>query len=251
MARLGGAVTLASLILATTSFAYVLPQGSILRRLSEARDELRLTTLKVEGSTSFSNQALKNASAALGAPAQHGELRAEAVFSMRTPGRCRLELSRPDGKSLAFVVAGGKQKGPEGLPSVAVALQEACAIFGARGASPAETRAQIEAHLRSIGVEQRRSSLGRFGGHIAYVLGDPAEGRPQLWIYKDSFRPARVRFTDKAGTAWDVRFLDYSSPSTGDWFPRTLEVWTGQDRQLRLTALEGTNQEKLPDALFQ
>lgn len=236
----------------SVALAYVLPQSAILRRVGEARDELRLSTLRIDGTASFANEAIDNASAALGAPAEHGELRANAVLSIHVPGRCHLELSRPDGKTLTFVTAGGKLKpdSPE-LPAVRIALEEACAIFAARGSGGGETRAQIERHLRRRGIEAKLSSLGRFSGKVAYVLGGPEEGKPQFWVYKeDAFRPARIRFTDKAGKKWDVRFLDYSSPSTGDWFPRTLEVWSGEERQLRLTALSGEDRVKLAPELF-
>lgn len=250
MRLLRAAFPLTALLVGTAALAYVLPQSAILRRMGEARDELRLSTLRVEGSMSFSGAALQNAASTLGAPPEHGELRAEAVLSIRVPGRCHLALSRPDGNTLSFVATGAGVKGPE-LPAVRVALEEACAIFAARGSGGGETRAQIERHIRSRGVQSRLSSLARFGGKVVYLLGDPQEGKPQFWVYKeDAFRPARLKFTDKAGKNWDIRFLDYSSPSTGDAFPRTLEVWSGQERQLRLTALSGDRGAKINDALF-
>jgi hypothetical protein len=77
-----------------------------------------------------------------------------------------------------------------------------------------------------------------------------AEGRSQFWVYKDSFRAARLRYTDSANNAWDIRFLDYTSPATGEWMPRTIEVWRGGQRALRFTALKGDNRATLADKLF-
>jgi hypothetical protein len=82
------------------------------------------------------------------------------------------------------------------------------------------------------------------------VLGEPDEGKPQFWVYKDHFRPARVRWNEKTGAAWDVRFIDYASPATGEWMPRSIEVWRDGQRVLRFTALKSDTRVSLPDRLF-
>ena len=33
-----------------------------------------------------------------------------------------------------------------------------------------------------------------------------------------------------------MRFLDYTSPATGEWMPRTIEVWRGNERALMALA---------------
>ena len=43
-------------------------------------------------------------------------------------------------------------------------------------------------------------------------------------LYKDRMEPARVRFAGDTKTQGDVRFLDYTSQATGDFFPRTFKV---------------------------
>ena len=78
----------------------------------------------------------------------------------------------------------------------------------------------------------------------------PREGAgSEFWIYKDVdkefFYPARVKFTDEQGQAWDVRFVDFASQATGGWFPRQIEVWKGDALAMRFTGLQGDGK---PDA---
>ena len=129
-------------------------------------------------------------------------------------------------------------------------LAEVCPLLAARSGSDVETRATIDRHLAALKIDTRKTSLARFGGQVAYVLGEPVEGRPQLWVYKESFLPARVRYADAAGTAYDVRFLDYGGPATGESFPRTVEVVRGTELVLKFTALKGDPKAKLDDRLF-
>ncbi len=229
----------------------MLPQGAILRRLVEARSEMSLVNMRVEGAAIFSGPALAPAASALGRPSDRPELPVDAVLSLRLPGRCRLEVSTPEGRSAGVVMNAGRRKvlGTE-LAALGAALDQVCPLLAARSGSDSEARAALERHLRSLGVEPGRSSLARFGGDVAYVLGNPADGKPQFWVYKDTFRPARMRYSDKAGTAWDVRFIDYTSPTTGEWLPRTIEVWRAGERALRFTALQGDSRAALPDTLF-
>ncbi|MHB8879631.1 MAG: hypothetical protein ACYC8T_38570, partial [Myxococcaceae bacterium] len=69
-------------------------------------------------------------------------------------------------------------------------------------------------------------------------------------VYKDSFLPARLRFTEADGVSWDVRFVDYASPATGEWFPRVVEVDRGGAPWLKFTGLTADAKAKLEDRLF-
>ena len=63
-------------------------------------------------------------------------------------------------------------------------------------------------------------------------------------------QPARVRFTDDAKQPWDVRFLDYTSQATGDFFPRIVEVYKGTELHLRLTVLGADTRPELDTLQF-
>ncbi len=250
--RSGGWVVLGALVaLVGAARGYILPGGSILRRMVDDRDKLGLSTLRVEGTATFVGNGAKEAAASVGLPADRPELPLDLVLSLRIPGKCRADFSSPEGGKGAVVLANGKRK-VEGtdLPSLGVALEEICALLAARSGAEHEARGMIEKHLRNRGVDPQKTSLARFGGTVAYVLGDPAEKSAQFWIYKEGFLPARMRYTDAAGTAWDVRFLDYASAATGEWFPRMVEVSRGTELVLRFTSLKGDNKSSVSDKLF-
>ncbi|WP_163996118.1 hypothetical protein [Pyxidicoccus caerfyrddinensis] len=246
------AAALLAVLVSFAAGAYVLPGGSILRRMVAERDELKLSSLRVEGSLSFSGPAVKEAGAALGTPTDRPEVQGDGVLSIRVPGRCRFDASVPDGNARAAAIQAGGRRRAEGteVPSMSVLVSQVCPILAAGGGNVQDLKEALQQHLQTLGVETGRTGLARFGGEVAYVIGEMAEGRPQFWVYKDSFRPARLRYTDTANTAWDIRFLDYTSPATGEWMPRTIEVWRGGQRALRFTALKGDSRATLADKLF-
>jgi hypothetical protein len=246
-------VVLVGVLAALAAGAYVLPGGSILRRMTGGQDQSYPTSARVEGSFVFSGPSVKEAAAALNVPSDRSELVADGAILLKTPGRCRFEVSVPEGNKLAVVQAGARRRveGTE-LPALSAAISQLCPILGVRAHSEhdLETRDAVEQHLQSLGIATRNTELARFGGEVAYVLGETDEGKPQFWVYKDAFRPARVRWKDKSGTAWDVRFIDYTSPATGEWMPRGIEVWRDGQRALRFTAIKADTRAVLPDKAF-
>ena len=245
------AVVIAGALVALSAGAYVLPGSSILRRMVDAREDLKLSTLKADGSVHFYGPGVKEAGAALGLPADRPELEADGTLYLKLPGRCRFEAKAAEGNAVAVVRSGGRQR-VEGtaVPALEDAVRQVCAVLAVRGSSSASGREQVEEYLQSLGVAPRTTSLARFGGEVAYVLGEQGEGKPQFWVYKEGFRPARVRYKDAKGTSWDVRFLDYTSPATGEWLPRSIEVWREGQRLTRFTALQGDARVKIADTLF-
>jgi hypothetical protein len=189
---------------------------------------------------------------ALGVTQGPGELQLNGAISIRVPGRCRVELTSLDStKTVAAISSNGKRRteGTE-LPALGVAADEVCAALALRSAGEGESRAAVERHLSGLKVDVKQSSLARYDGTLAYVVGNPAAGSPQFWVYKDDkFHPARVRFADDKGVVWDVKFKDYASQAV-DAFPRLVEVWKGDALQLRFTTLNTDLKTKLDDKLF-
>lgn len=246
------ALALGTVLFASTALAFVLPAPSILRRLVETRDALQLFTLRVDGALSLFGTAARDAAPVLGVAADRAELQSDAAVLMKLPGRCRAQTTPLEGKPSVAVNASGKKRQEGGaIPAVDVMLDQVCAILAVRSSSDAEAKALIERHLGTLGINVGApTSLARFGGEVAYVIGAAAPDAPQFWVYKDSFLPARVRFKGADGVSWDVRFLDYTSPVTGEWFPRTIEVGRDQELALRFTALKSDVRSKLDDKLF-
>lgn len=244
---------IAAALVATAAFGYLLPAYSILRRMTDP-ENIVAWSWRIEGSMSLYGQTAKDAAAALKTTVDSNELQVDGVVSLRMPGRCRFEAVSADGTAAAAISSGGKARTEGGaIPAMQVAIDQACAMLGSRSSGEGEGRAAVERQLQKLGIDGRRVSLARFGGQVAYVLGDPAENKPQFWIFKDvpkeKFPPARVRFSDGQGQ-WDVRFLDYTSPATGEAFPRVVEVWKGGELQLRFTALKAEPKAQLADKLF-
>ena len=240
MRRLRLTILLLAVLAVRTALAYVPAPGAIFRHLLTGREEQRISTARVEGTLVLS------AGAATEAGGQ-GELQSDARVYLKLPGRCRLEASGPETGKLAVVQSGGqlRTEGPA-VAALGVGLGEVCTLFGARSAG--DGRSELEAHLRKRGVNVGNSWLARFGGQVSYVIGGQQDGDPQFWVFKDSWLPARVRWTD-GGTRWDVRFVDYNSPA-GDWFPRVVEVSRNGERQVRFTTLSGDPRANVPDRLF-
>jgi hypothetical protein len=215
----------------------------VLRRAAEAREDLHVTTLHAEGAITFFAGATSEASA-LGLANPDGL--SEASFSIKPPGRCRLEVGLGEGARSAWVWSRGQTR-VEGkdLPFLAVALEQVCVFLGSGG-----DRAEFERHLREMKVEWRTSSLDRLNHDVAYVLGTPGPTEPQLWIFKDLFTPARVRFVDGQGVLWDVKLLDYGSPQGGATFPRVIEIVRAGELLARFTTARTDLRASLPDRLF-
>ena len=243
--------------LAAWALTYVLPSFGILKRMAEGRDAQALTTLRIDGSAVVSPSSAREVANLLGVEWTSGELPLNFAVLMKLPGRCRVELSSPEStKVVAAISSNGKRRFEGGeLPALATIADEVCALLALHGAGEGESRAAVDRHLGALKVNRAVTSLARFRGTVTYVVGDPGPEAPQLWVYKphineEQMAPARIRFTDEKSTRWDLQFVDFSSPASGEWFPRLVQIQKANEPVLRLTALKGDNKVKLDDALF-
>ncbi len=92
------------------------------------------------------------------------------------------------------------------------------------------SRILIQERLSSLGVDVSVSSLGRFQGKTAYVLGAdyPDESVPQVWIDKDTFRPFRWliigRDAENRKDSLEVRYLGWRNVGN-TWYPMHIEFY--------------------------
>jgi outer membrane lipoprotein-sorting protein len=88
----------------------------------------------------------------------------------------------------------------------------------------------LQDKLSLLGVDVKVSSLGRFQGKPAYVLGAryPDETTPQVWLDKDTFRPFRWIMTSKDGksreNSLEVRYLEWQKVKN-TWYPMRIEFF--------------------------
>jgi len=243
-------------LLSAVAGAYLLPSGAIVRRMGDARDEQGAITLRVEGTVALFGEAAHGVASSLKLHNERPEVQVDAVFSLKSPGRCRIELSAPTGLRIAAVQNGGRRRvegevpqSPQVLQVLQVLTEELCSLLATRGGEGG-SRGVVERHLGALRIQPRLVALGRVSREVTYILGDPAAGQPQLWIYKDTFFPARLTFSDAQGTSWDLRLSDFGSSVTGSWAPRVVELHRAGALVLRFTALKADSPVALADRLF-
>jgi hypothetical protein len=247
--RLAAGVLL--LAAAAPARAYVLPAAAVLRKAAEKRASLELTAVEASGTLELLGPSL----ARLGtlAPPSGGALTLPARLLVKVGGKARLELLPPDVAEADRPRASVKddrlsgQGGLEATPAAAALVRALAAFLGSWPG--AEGRALAEALVRR-GVMLDATSLGRFNGRLALVLGGkPTDPRPLAFVDKETFMPLRL-ISPEGGALLDVRLLDWASSTGGDWFPRAVEVWSGATLLLRFTTERATANPRLPDAGF-
>ncbi len=234
------------------ALAYIMPSYGVIKRFASQRDDLTVSNLKADGVAAVSPAVAKDVASLMGITWNSGELMLNASLSVRFPGRCRLELTSAEStKVLVAASSGGKVRTEGGdVEALAVALQQACSLLSIKSNEDGATREAVSKYLASIKVDQKQVMLARFNGSVSYLIGQKLEGQSQVWIYKDRFLPSRVKFTDEGGTAWDVRFSDYTSQATGEIWPRVLEVYKGSEPQLRVMVLNANAKADLSNVKF-
>lgn len=117
------------------------------------------------------------------------------------------------------------------------------------------SRVLLEEKLLLHGVDVGVSSLGRFQGQPAYVVGAqyPDETVPQIWLTKDTFRPLRWIITGKTAEnradTLEVRYLDWQ-PLNKMWYPMRVEFYRGDIlvREIKVQNIE--TKPIFPEDLF-
>jgi hypothetical protein len=239
-----------AVLLAGPALAYVLPPAAVVKKASEKRAALDVSAVEAAGTLELRGPAL----ARLGALAPPGgaPLTVPARLLVRNGGKARLELLPPDLAEADRPRASVKddklsgQGGLDATPAAAALLRALAALLGSAPGN--EGKALGEALVRR-GVKLDDATLGRFNGRIALVLGGrTTDRRPLAYLDKETFMPLRLVTAEGAG--WlDVRLIDWSSPTGGDWFPRAIEVWDGAALLLRFTTERAVVNPK-PDAGF-
>jgi len=113
----------------------------------------------------------------------------------------------------------------------------------------------LESRLLGLGIDIHVSSLGRFLGRPAYVIGAqyPDETAPQLWIDMETFRP--VRWIIKSGAAknltdfLEVRYLEWHEKDRAV-YPMRIDFYQNDTliREIRVETVQVD--PSFPDDLF-
>src|SRR5262249_34971242 len=101
---------LLGLLLAIPAWAYILPGTAVLRRMEEQLQGMEAPSLKVDGTLTFFGASRKDAARVFRLPGDRSDSGIDASLMLKTPGRCRLEVSPPDGARVAAIVSRQKTR---------------------------------------------------------------------------------------------------------------------------------------------
>ncbi len=245
------AAAAAALALALPALAYVLPAPAIARRAAEKRAGLDLVAVEATGTL----EARGPAAARFGPAGPGGAVVAPARLLVKVAGRARLELTPAEGEAAERPAIALRDErvvgrgGLEAVPAAAALVRGLAALLGSP--TGAEGKGLLEALARR-GVKLDQTALGRADGRIAWVIGGqpgPKRAQPLAWFDKESFLPLRLA-VQEGGALYEVRLVDWGSPTGGDWFPRAVEVWEGEALLLRFSTEKAGANPRLPDTLF-
>ena len=196
---------------AVAAAAYVPSPGSVLRRAAErARDGSRSREASLQGTFTAAGQQ----------PEQR-------TLTLRLPLSCRFENGAQVNDTVATPAARADREGPG-----ATLLELACPLIAYRTLKVADAEKALRGAAEAAGVDLVAApGLDRQGDQVAILLGAQAHDltKPQLWLYKDSFAPARL-VARRDNKLVDLRLYEYGNPAAASWFPRLLELF--QDDKL-------------------
>ena len=89
------------------------------------------------------------------------------------------------------------------------------------------SREILQERLSNLGVDVKITSIGRFKGDPAYVLGAqyPDETSPQVWLDKKTFLPFRWIMTRNVTQNLEVLYLDWKKLNQ-TWYPMRIEFFS-------------------------
>ncbi len=117
------------------------------------------------------------------------------------------------------------------------------------------SRELLEDRLPKFGLDVYTSSLGRFQGRLAYIVGAqyPDETVPQLWIDKNTFKPFRwIMFGGTSENREDLlefRFFEWRQVDK-IWYPMRIEFYQGENLVRMIQVDEIKVNPQFPDKLF-
>jgi hypothetical protein len=117
------------------------------------------------------------------------------------------------------------------------------------------SRELLEDRLPKFGLDIYTSSLGRFQGRLAYIVGAqyPDESVPQLWIDKNTFKPFRwIMFggtSEGRADLLEFRFFEWRQVDK-IWYPLRIEFYQGENLVRMIQVDEIKVNPHFPDKLF-
>lgn len=196
-----------------SSLAYILPADAVLNAVATRRAQLGFSSIVAEGTYRGVD----------GTPEQ-------IVWEAAVPGKGhRVERRGPTGTTVILTHGTKRWAYSVGAPATPAAKISPDILTAFLFTSSKDSGSERgSAFLRAYGIDAEIVSLARLEERVVYVIGaKPWESeKPQLWIDKEYSVPTRLITIDKStGVTSDLRLLEYGSASTGEWYPRRIELW--------------------------
>ncbi|MCC7380360.1 MAG: hypothetical protein IT384_00915 [Deltaproteobacteria bacterium] len=204
-------LVLATLSAVEPAAAYILPAEAILGSITRRREQIDFKSLVLEGFRRRGNS----------------DSAEEKIWEVVVPGKgARQESKGVDGATTVVLTIGQKRwtfKQGERAAASRIKPSLVIAFLGNTDRGSAE-----RGFLDAYGIDADTVSLARLDGQVAYVIGaKPWEPtKPQVWIDKSFRVPVRLIEVDpKTKEVTDTRLLGFGSATTGEWWPRQIEIW--------------------------
>jgi len=182
------------------------------------------------------NEGSRTRDVTLTGPLQIGDAApTQRVLALRFPLSCRFE----GGAQVRGTVAQPLPSSAAGNPEQEL-IELACPLIAYRGLRSADAESALGAVAIIAGADLTgAAAYDRLGDRVAVVVGAPPRqaDRPQLWLYKDTYAPARL-IARRDGHLEDLRLLEYGNPAAAEWFPRILELYRDGKPSARFEVLE-------------
>jgi outer membrane lipoprotein-sorting protein len=231
---------LGALLITDTAAAYILPADYVLRMLVEKRRKLGIVDMTVQLTTETDKK---------GAPIE------ERIY-IKDPERMRRVRTDESGTKITVQVEDKAAEGPENALKPLKTLPDLLPVLlQPAGEEIDQVQERLLAVLKRLGINTSAIFLGRLGSTVAYVIGGkPSDtDKPLLWIDKENFLPLKLVTTEKTGSKSErveIRWMEFGSATTGDWFPRVIEIWKDGKRIERSEVSKVDINKKVPDTLF-
>jgi len=113
------------------------------------------------------------------------------------------------------------------------------------------SREILQKRLTRLGIDTNISSLGRFQGRLAYVLGAryPDETVSQIWLDKNSFHPLRWLRTDSTNRRLEIVYLDWKKLSHS-WYPMHIKIFSNDTLVREIYVQDIKENPSIPADLF-
>ncbi|GAB4289674.1 MAG: hypothetical protein Kow0090_02550 [Myxococcota bacterium] len=205
----------AALLIAHTSFAYILPGDFLIGKLSEWRQNLKIDALKLESEWTIFPKGSD--------PAAYS-----VKEYLRAPYERRIELESEKGTEITIwrgIDKWAKATGEKKWTKEKDKLPIEAVLF--TGAPEPKT---LLSTIKRLGVDIEKRRLDRLDGKVGFVIGAEKKGEKanELWLDRRTFKPMRfIAFEEKGGKLYetDMRFSDYTSSVSGEWHPRMIEKY--------------------------